>query len=42
MDLKIIRLAKLRMLLTSKKPKPIVPSTPKPKMKLGVSHRKGK
>src|SRR6478736_726074 len=44
LDLKIIRLAKRRMLITSKQnsKSKIKPLTEKPKMKLGVSHRKMK
>lgn len=42
-ELKIIRLALRRMVVTAKKkPSKIVPLFQKPKMKLGVSHRKKK
>lgn len=42
MDLKIVRLAMRRMLITSKRPKPIVPIKQKEKLKLGVSYRRKK
>jgi hypothetical protein len=42
-ELKIVRLALRRMVVTAKKkPNQIVPLFQKPKMKLGVSHRKKK
>jgi hypothetical protein len=42
-EMKIIRLASRRMVVTAKKkPKPIVPLFQKPKLRLGVSHRKKK
>lgn len=42
-DMKIVRLALRRMVVTAKKkPSKIVPMFQKPKMKLGVSHRKKK
>lgn len=42
-EIKIIRLARRRMLITAKKkPKTIVPLVKKTKLRLGVTHRKRK